>query len=317
MPWRGVVKLPTLRPQMAIDLELWPDSRAFFAQLRTGEPRGDAGGVRPVMRYTVCEGRLTDPSPVSTRRALHGEDRAAASSAPGTESDLATGAAPARTGLPPRDPILAFPELRQYSVFQVARDRGVPLVLVAAILILVGPAPRPLLLAAEGLGARRAERRRGRVLQVGGFALQRKAQFEEEFDRLVEALGDAAVGATPGPRTRNGREVGTPMTDLEWARLSNDAFNVALFAYIAAMVGYFAYLAFRRESIWQVARAVAIVGLGANLVSIVARGFAADRVPWGNMYEYSIAARASSSSLGVPRDRRGRLQGRGRSAGSR
>lgn len=77
------------------------------------------------------------------------------------------------------------------------------------------------------------------------------------------------------------------MTDMEWARISNDAFNVALFAYIAAMIGYFVYLAFERDVIWKVSRAVAIVGIGANLVSIVARGFAADRVPWGNMYEYS------------------------------
>jgi cytochrome c-type biogenesis protein CcsB len=35
------------------------------------------------------------------------------------------------------------------------------------------------------------------------------------------------------------------------------------------------------------ARAVAVAGVGANLVSIVARGVAADRVPWGNMFEYS------------------------------
>ena len=77
------------------------------------------------------------------------------------------------------------------------------------------------------------------------------------------------------------------MTTLQWARLSNDAFNVALFAYLGAMVGYFAYLAFGRDGIWKLARAVAFVGLTANLVSIVARGFAAHRVPWGNMYEYS------------------------------
>ncbi|MEZ0236209.1 MAG: c-type cytochrome biogenesis protein CcsB [Actinomycetota bacterium] len=77
------------------------------------------------------------------------------------------------------------------------------------------------------------------------------------------------------------------MTDLQWARISNDAFNVALFAYIAAMVGYSVFLAFKREPIWQVSRAVAVVGVAANLVSIVARGLAADRVPWGNMYEYS------------------------------
>ena len=77
------------------------------------------------------------------------------------------------------------------------------------------------------------------------------------------------------------------MTDLQWARVSNDAFNVALFAYIAAMVGYFVHLSFKRDAIWQVSRAVAVVGVAANLVSVVARGLAADRVPWGNMYEYS------------------------------
>ena len=36
------------------------------------------------------------------------------------------------------------------------------------------------------------------------------------------------------------------MTDLQWGRLSNDAFNVALFSYVAAMVGYFAFMAFRK-----------------------------------------------------------------------
>ena len=77
------------------------------------------------------------------------------------------------------------------------------------------------------------------------------------------------------------------MTDLQWARISGDAFNLALFSYLAAMVGYFAFLAFRRDGLWKVSRAVAFVGLGANVVSIVARGFAAHRVPWGNMYEYS------------------------------
>ena len=78
------------------------------------------------------------------------------------------------------------------------------------------------------------------------------------------------------------------MTDLQWARISSDAFNATLFAYLAAMVGYFAYLAFRREWLWKVSRAVAYAGLAANIVSIVARGFAANRVPWGNVYEYSV-----------------------------
>lgn len=77
------------------------------------------------------------------------------------------------------------------------------------------------------------------------------------------------------------------MTELQWARVSNDAFNVALFAYIAAMVGYFVHMSFRRRAAYTIARAVAVVGVAANLVSVVTRGLAADRVPWGNMYEYS------------------------------
>ena len=78
------------------------------------------------------------------------------------------------------------------------------------------------------------------------------------------------------------------MTDAQWARLSSDAFNVTLFTYIAAMVGYFAYLAFRRTPVWALARVVAYAGLAANVVSVAARGFSAHRVPWGNMYEYSV-----------------------------
>jgi cytochrome c-type biogenesis protein CcsB len=78
------------------------------------------------------------------------------------------------------------------------------------------------------------------------------------------------------------------VTDLHWGRFSNDAFNVALFAYVAGMVAYFAYWAFRRDGIWKVARGLAFVGLGANLLAVIGRAFAAHRVPWGNMYEYSI-----------------------------
>jgi cytochrome c-type biogenesis protein CcsB len=77
------------------------------------------------------------------------------------------------------------------------------------------------------------------------------------------------------------------MTTLQWARVSNDAFNVALFGYLAGMVGYFAHLAFRRTPIWIVALSISIAGAGANTVSIIARGMAAQRIPWGNMYEFS------------------------------
>jgi cytochrome c-type biogenesis protein CcsB len=75
--------------------------------------------------------------------------------------------------------------------------------------------------------------------------------------------------------------------DTGWARISTDAFNVALGAYIVAAVAYFFHLAFRRSPAWALGVAAASVGVAAHGVSILARGIAADRVPWGNMYEYS------------------------------
>jgi hypothetical protein len=35
------------------------------------------------------------------------------------------------------------------------------------------------------------------VLKIGGFALQRRSQFDAEFSKLVDALQRAAGGASP------------------------------------------------------------------------------------------------------------------------
>jgi cytochrome c biogenesis protein len=182
------VKLPSLRPQVAIDLELWPDSRAFFEQLQTGEPVAMLTSFDPVMRYTVYEGRLTDPSPV-TLDVRFMEETATGIVFAGTEADLATGSL-LEAGDTPAGPTLAFTDLKQYSVFQVAKDRGVPIVLLAAILILVGLLPA-LYSSRRKVWVRATPSDGGSRLQVGGFALQRKTQFEEEFARLVDALARA------------------------------------------------------------------------------------------------------------------------------
>src|SRR5688572_17265738 len=70
-------------------------------------------------------------------------------------------------------------------------------------------------------------------------------------------------------------------------RVSNFAFGLALVLYIVAMVGYFHHLAFRRAKVLVAASALTYAGVLAHLVSVVTRGLAAGRVPWGNMYEYS------------------------------
>jgi cytochrome c-type biogenesis protein CcsB len=74
-----------------------------------------------------------------------------------------------------------------------------------------------------------------------------------------------------------------------WARLSTDAFTVAFFAYLVAMLAAFHHLAFRKRPVWVASIALAVLGAGAQLVSLVSRGAAAGRIPLGNMYEYSLA----------------------------
>ena len=72
----------------------------------------------------------------------------------------------------------------------------------------------------------------------------------------------------------------------ELTRLSNVAFGIALVLYLLGSFGYFHHLAFRRRGILAAGRAAAYGGAAVHLGSIVARGVAAERVPWGNLYEY-------------------------------
>jgi cytochrome c-type biogenesis protein CcsB len=78
------------------------------------------------------------------------------------------------------------------------------------------------------------------------------------------------------------------MSTEAWARVSTDAFTVAFLSYLAAMLAAFHHLAFRRRTVWAVSVALVGAGAAAHLVSVVARGVAAGRVPLGNMYEYSL-----------------------------
>jgi cytochrome c biogenesis protein len=97
----------------------------------------------------------------------------------------------------------------------VSRDAGVPLVLGAAILILVGLLPA-LYTSRRKVWVRVDPAGEGSVLKVGGFALQRKGQFDEEFAKLVAALVAAAGGerreeASVRPTQPNERPRGEPV----------------------------------------------------------------------------------------------------------
>jgi cytochrome c biogenesis protein len=194
VPWSGFLKLADVRPQMAIEFELWPDGRAFAAALE-GELRPMTEAHEPLLRYVVWRGPLLDISQTSLDTT--GMRR--------MESGIVYQGNPATIDTATGPMSVEFPELREYSVFQVARDSGVPLVLAAAILVLVGivaalfVSRRKVWVRAEPYGT-------GTLLTVGGFALQRKDAFDDEFERLTGAL----VAACGGVRDAEPQTVGAP-----------------------------------------------------------------------------------------------------------
>lgn len=181
MPWNCVLKLPSLRPQVGVRLVLWPDSRGLFALLETGTAMPMFGEFAPVMSYTVYEGdlrsELVQQAGLLDTTAMRETDSGVLGA--GVTVEVADGVT------------MTFSDLRQYTVLQVARDRGLWIVFAAAILVLAGLLPalytsrRKLWVTAETNGG-------GTVLKVGGFALQRRQQFEDEFSKLVTRLERAS-----------------------------------------------------------------------------------------------------------------------------
>jgi cytochrome c-type biogenesis protein CcsB len=82
----------------------------------------------------------------------------------------------------------------------------------------------------------------------------------------------------------------TPMPSQDLTSASNAAFGIALGLYLLASVGYFHYLAFRRPRVLRLARMAAYTGAAVHGASIVTRGIAAGRAPWGNLFEYVTVA---------------------------
>lgn len=189
MPWRGAIKLTAPEPDVMITLELWPDYRAFAAFQLTGRPTPMLVRFDPYIRYSVHVGRILDPALSSIRttglRRVGGGDLRAA----GMSEFAVPGVGELR---------LTFPELRHYTVLLVSRDVGIPVVLAAAILVLVGLIPA-LSVSRRKVWVRAEAAPGGALVRIGGFALQRKDAFEDEFARVVRAIErhGGATGVQP------------------------------------------------------------------------------------------------------------------------
>jgi cytochrome c biogenesis protein len=195
MPWHGVVKLPSLDPQVGMQVVLWPDSRAYLQLVTGGEPVAMTEAHDPFITVQAFRGPLTDPSLSGLDTATMQKWNHVLVGQGQTKSLGEDGAGGTLT--------VSFPELRQYSVFQVSRDRGVWIVLTGAILVLLGLLPA-LYTSRRKVWVRAEPDGDGSVLKVGGLALQRKAQFEGEFanilDELVRACGEPAQERERGER---------------------------------------------------------------------------------------------------------------------
>jgi cytochrome c biogenesis protein len=207
-PWQGFVKLATLRPQVAIAVRLYPDAGAYFRSLATGVPQPMTEANAPFMEYEVWQGKLLDNSLASldtrfmheTSRGLIGKgwtvDATRGCVVSGTSDAIPASLAGVTCpdGGGPATLTMAFPDLRQYTTLQISRDATVPWVLAAAILIVLGLLPA-LYVSRRKVWVRARPDGTGSILQVGGFALQRKDRFDEEFASLVDAVTAAAGGA--------------------------------------------------------------------------------------------------------------------------
>jgi cytochrome c biogenesis protein ResB len=133
----------------------------------------------PFIRYSVYRGDIADPAASNLDTSgLHLEGRGDLHAAGESTFDLPGG----------ERLRLGFPELRHYSVLLISRDVGIPVVLAAAILVLVGLIPS-LYVSRRKVWIRAEAAPGGALLKIGGFSLQRKDSFEEEFDRIVRDIG--------------------------------------------------------------------------------------------------------------------------------
>jgi len=78
------------------------------------------------------------------------------------------------------------------------------------------------------------------------------------------------------------------MSTARMAELSDTLAWLAVLSYAVGAVLFGFEFAYRVRWAGRAGVLVAVAGLGANAGAAVARGLAAQRVPWGNMYEYSV-----------------------------
>jgi len=173
--FRGVIKIPETKPlQSGYELFFFTDARTDSSgNIFNGAPQA----IRPIIGFQQFVGDLG----LDVAQNVYELDT---SSMTAGKDGVMT---PGQTVSLPEGVSISFEGLKKYSVFEVAANPGAPILLLAAVLILVGLIPA-LYSSRRRVWVRAAPHDGVARLEIAGQAMQRKAAFEEEFKALVRDL---------------------------------------------------------------------------------------------------------------------------------
>ncbi len=193
----GAVRLPSLKPQVGLQLAMFTGLRVVQSPDGSQQILNDPRLINPVLVVVPYRGDLK----ASQAHSVFTLDYSGLSPA-GRPLVLPLG----KSGRFPDGLEVDFPSLKQYAVLTLARDPGVPVVAVAAGLILLGLIPslyvtrRRVWLRASPAGPDAPGSVR---VELAGLALQGKLAFVDEFRQLARDVElrlvdspSAEVGAT-------------------------------------------------------------------------------------------------------------------------
>lgn len=206
----GAIRLPSLKPQVGLQVVMFTGLRQV--RLPNGQEQilNDPRLVNPVLVVLPYKGDLN----ASQAHSVFTLDFSGLSSA-GNPLILPLGrSGKFRDGLQ-----VEFPALKQYTVLTLARDPGVPIVGVAAGMILLGLIPS-LYVTRRRVWLRATPAAEGGVrVELAGLALQGKMAFVDEFKELARDVELGLLGS-PSPevgsnldRTAAGGVRGAPPPD--------------------------------------------------------------------------------------------------------
>jgi cytochrome c biogenesis protein len=173
--WQGVAKIPETTPlQMGLQMIFFPDlERDSKGNVINGTPQP----THPALFFQQYLGDLG----LDTAQNVYELDMTHLT--PGKSDAIPTGG----TSTLPDGITVSLTGLKQYSVFELASNPGAPILLLAAVLILVGLIPA-LYSSRRRIWVRVAPHNGVAHLEIAGQAMQRKAAFEEEFKTFVRDL---------------------------------------------------------------------------------------------------------------------------------